>query len=200
MARLTAVAIKAAKGKTKPYKLSDSEGLYLLVKPNGRRYWRMNYRHLGKQKSLAFGIWPDVSLADAREKRRAARHLLAKGTDPSDQAKLDKIAASVAAANTFESIAKEWLSKIEQDGLSPVTLKKIRWLLSFTYPSFGNRPITEISAHELLPCARWKSVVAMIPRIAFAALAARSFAMPLRLGGRTAIFVLTLKVRLSRPR
>jgi len=108
----------------RPYKLSDSEGLYLFVHPNGRRYWRVNYRHLGKQKTLAFSIWPDDSLADAREKRDSARRLLAKGTDPSDQAKLDKIAASVAAANTFKAIADEWLSKIEQDGLSPVTHKK----------------------------------------------------------------------------
>ncbi|VAV90599.1 Integrase [hydrothermal vent metagenome] len=154
MARLTAIAVKAAKGKAKPYKLSDSEGLYLFVHPNGRRYWRMNYRHLGKQKTLAFGIWPDVSLADARGKRDSARRLLAKGTDPSDQAKLDKIAASVAAANTFKAIAEEWLSKIEQDGLSPVTLKKTHWFLSFIYPALGNRPITEISAHELLIALR----------------------------------------------
>ena len=94
---LTAVAIKAAKGRAKPYKLTDSDGLHLLVVPSGGRYWRINYRFLGKQKTLALGVWPDVALADARAKRDAARRLLAKGCDPAQQMKLDKIAASVAA-------------------------------------------------------------------------------------------------------
>lgn len=81
---LTAVAIKNAKGVAKPYKLSDSDGLFLYVMPNGGRYWRMNYRHMGKQKTLAFGVYPDTSLADAREQRDAARKVLAKGDDPAD--------------------------------------------------------------------------------------------------------------------
>ncbi len=79
---LTAVAIKAAKGREKPYKLTDSDGLFLFVTPKGGRYWRMNYRHLGKQKTLAFGVYPDTGLADAREQRDAARKLLARGEDP----------------------------------------------------------------------------------------------------------------------
>lgn len=70
---LTAVAIKAAKGRDKQYKLADSGGLHLLVLSSGQRYWRMNYRHLGKYKTLAFGVWPDVKLADARARRGAAR-------------------------------------------------------------------------------------------------------------------------------
>ena len=93
---LTTVAIKAAKGRGKPYKLADSDGLHLLVLPTGGRYWRMNYRYLGKQKSLAFGVWPEVELADARAKRDGARRALARGVDPSEQSKLDKIAAPVA--------------------------------------------------------------------------------------------------------
>ena len=97
---LTAMAIKSAKGRDKQYKLTDSGGLHLLVLPSGQRYWRMNYRYLGKYRTLAFGVWPDVALADARAKRDEARKVLAKGIDPSEQAKLDKIAASVAAANT----------------------------------------------------------------------------------------------------
>jgi integrase len=147
---LTALAIKAAKGRDKQYKLADSGGLYLLVFPSGQRYWRMNYRYLGKYKTLAFGVWPDVDLAGARAKRDAARKLLANGRDPSEQNKLDKIAASVAAANTFKAVAEEWYVKAEKEGLAPATLNKIRWLLDFAYPSLGNRPIAEILPHELL--------------------------------------------------
>jgi Arm DNA-binding domain len=107
----------------------------LLVLPSGGRYWRMNYRFLGKQKTSALGVWPEVELADARAKRDEARPLLAKGIDPAEQTKLDKITASVVAANTLQAVADEWLAKIEREDLSPVTLKKNRWLLSFTYPA-----------------------------------------------------------------
>ncbi len=151
---LTAVAIKAAKGRAKPYKLTDSDGLHLLVLPSGGRYWRMNYRFLGKQKTSALGVWPEVELADARAKRDEARRLLAKGIDPAAQAKLDKITASVAATNTFQAVADEWLAKIEREDLSPVTLKKNRWLLSFTYSALGLRPIADICPHELLAVLR----------------------------------------------
>jgi integrase len=151
---LTAVAIKAAKGREQPYKLTDSDGLHLLVLPSGGRYWRINYRYLGKQKTLALGVWPDVELADARAKRDGARRLLAKGCDPAEQVKLDKITASVAAANTFKAVAEEWYAKAEKEGLAPATLNKIRWLLTFAYASFGNRPIADISPHELLAILR----------------------------------------------
>jgi integrase len=151
---LTAVAIKAAKGREKQYKLTDSDGLHLLVMPSGQRYWRMNYRHLGRYKTLAFGVWPEVDLADARAKRDEARRVLAKGIDPAEKLKLDKIAVSVAAANTFQAVADEWIAKIAREDLSPVTLKKIRWLLSFTYPALGKRPIADISPHELLAVLR----------------------------------------------
>ena len=147
---LTALAIKAAKGRDKQYKLADSGGLYLLVLPSGQRYWRMNYRHQEKYRTLAFGVWPDVELADARAKRDEVRRVLARGIDPSDQMKLDKIAASVAAVNTFKAVAEEWYAKSEKEGLAPATLNKVRWLLTFAYASFGNRPIAEILPHELL--------------------------------------------------
>jgi integrase len=151
---LTNVAIKSAKPGAKPFKLADSEGLHLLVQPNGARYWRMNYRFLGKHKTLAFGVWPDISLADARAKRDAARRLIANGIDPGEKAKQDKIAANVAAANTFEAVANELLAKTEREGLSAVTLKKNRWLLGFVTPALGRRPIAEITAHELLSVLR----------------------------------------------
>ena len=102
---LTAVAIKAAKGRAKQYKLTDSDGLHLLVLPSGRRYWRMKYRYLGNYKFLAFGIWPEIELAEARAKRDEALRLLARGIDPSEPLKRDMIIASVAAAATFQAVA-----------------------------------------------------------------------------------------------
>ena len=93
---LTFAAIKNARGREKPYKLTDSDGLFLYVTPSGGRYWRMNYRHFGKQKMLAFGVYPDTGLAEAREQRDAARKVLAKGDDPAEKIKLDRVAATVA--------------------------------------------------------------------------------------------------------
>src|SRR5690606_32524261 len=151
---LTAVSIKNAKGRAKPYKLTDGDGLFLYVTPNGGRYWRMNYRHLGKQKTLAFGVFPDTGLAEAREQRDAARKVLARGDDPAERIKLEKIAAAVAASNSFKAVADEWLVKVEREGRSGVTMKKLRWLLDFINESIGKRPIASISAQELLVMLR----------------------------------------------
>ncbi|MBY0284893.1 MAG: tyrosine-type recombinase/integrase [Sphingomonas sp.] len=151
---LSVVAIKAAKGRDKAYKLGDGDGLYLLVTPSGGRYWRMNYRHLGKQRTLAFGVWPETGLAEARAERDAARRVLARGDDPAERIKLDRIAASVAASNSFQAVADEWLLKIEKEGRSAVTMKKLRWLLGFINASIGKRPIASISAQELLVMLR----------------------------------------------
>jgi integrase len=151
---LTAVAIKAAKGRTKEYKMADSDGLYLLVKPNGGRYWRMNYRFRGFQKTLAFGAWLQIALIDARAKRDEARREITRGIDPGEKLKLDRIAAEVAASITFQAVADEWLTKTEQEGLSAVTLKKNRWLLAFAFDRLGHRPIAEITPHELLAVLR----------------------------------------------
>lgn len=147
---LTANAVKHAKPRPKAYKLSDRDGLYLLVMPTGIRYWRMNYRFGGQQRTLSFGRWPEILLGDAREMLLEARRLLAKGIDPLEQAKLEKIAKSIAASNSFQAVAEEWLEKIEKEGLAAITLKKARWLLAQTYPALGKRPISEITAHELL--------------------------------------------------
>jgi hypothetical protein len=128
---LSVFAINAAKGRDKPYKLADTDGLYLMITPVGGRYWRMNYRYLGKQKTLSFGVWPDTGLAEARVQRDAARKILARDGDPAELIKLQRIAASVAAANSFKAVGNEWLAKAEREGRSVVTMKKLRWLLDF---------------------------------------------------------------------
>jgi integrase len=151
---LSVAAIKAARPRGAAYKLTDGGGLYLLVNVSGARYWRMNYRYLGKQKTLAFGVWPDTGLADARARRDEARQMLARGEDPAEQLKLQKIAAGVAASNSFAAVADEWLNKVEAEGRSDATMKKLRWLLGFINDAIGKRPIASISAQELLVMLR----------------------------------------------
>jgi hypothetical protein len=87
---LSDTAIRNSKHKEKPYKLSDERGLFLLIHPNGSKYWRQNYRFGGKAKTLAHGVYPDVGLGDARERRDAARKLLADGVDPGEQIKIER--------------------------------------------------------------------------------------------------------------
>jgi len=151
---LNAAQVSRAKPKDKPYKLGDRGGLYLLIEPSGSRVWRMNYRFLGKQKTITFGRWPELLLGEARERLLDARRLLAKDVDPVEHAKLEKIAKTLAAAHTFEAVANEWLAKIAAEDAAAMTVKKARWLLSKLYPAIGKRPIREISAHELLLALR----------------------------------------------
>lgn len=147
---LTAASVARAKPKDRPYKLSDRDGLYLLIKPSGTRYWRMNYRFHQNQRTITFGRYPEVLLADARERLLQARRLLADGVDPVDQAKLDKIADSVAASNTFKAVSDEWLEKVRLENRAAASIKKYEWQLGLVMPAIGKRPISKISAHEML--------------------------------------------------
>jgi hypothetical protein len=137
--RLSALAIRNAKPRETPYKLGDGGGLYLLIKPNSTRLWRMNYAYMGRQKTLSFGEWPLISLAEAREKREEAKRRLAAGLDPSEERKLEQMRAELAASNTFRAIAEEWYLKNEREGLSSLTLAKIRWLLDRTSATLAGR-------------------------------------------------------------
>ena len=110
--KLTDTAIKSAKPKDAPYKLSDGGGMYLLVKPNGGKYWHLAYRFNNKQKLLALGVYPEVSLKEARLKRDVAKKQLQNEQDPSEAKKEQKRLSILESANTFEAIANEWLSKI----------------------------------------------------------------------------------------
>jgi hypothetical protein len=106
--KLTAIACKNAKPKEKPYKLADGGGLYLEIMPNGSKYWRMKYRFLNKESRLAFGVYPDIQLLDAREKRREAKKLLDSGINPNDKKRDDKLERIKDYESTFENIAREW--------------------------------------------------------------------------------------------
>jgi integrase len=142
--------VRTAKPADRPIKLSDSGGLYLLIKPNGSKLWRLAYRFAGKQKSLAFGVYPEVTLKHAREKRDEAKRLLVDNVDPSMQHRLEKLKA----ASTFRAVAEEVLVKLEREGRADVTLAKKRWLLDFAYPAIGERPIADITALEVLAVLR----------------------------------------------
>lgn len=151
---LTDLKCRGAKAPEKPIKLSDGGGLHLLVNPTGSRLWRLAYRFDGKQKLLSFGPYPQVSLADARAKRDAAKETLAGGHDPSAKAKVAKATRQVANANTFGVIADELLARMEREDKAPSTIKKVKWLLEFARPDLGSRPISEISAAEILAVLR----------------------------------------------
>lgn len=151
---LTAKAVEAAKPQEKPYKLTDGLGLYLLVMPAGGRLWRMNYRFDGRQRTLAFGNYPDVSLAKAREKRTAARESLADGLDPTEVRKAKVREAKAKSEETFRAIGEEWFGRLELQGRAAKTLQKMRWLLDLSYPVIGDRPIADLTAPELLEVLR----------------------------------------------
>lgn len=131
-------------------KYSDGGGLHLRVEPKGSKLWRMQYTFAGKQKALAFGKYPIVSLAEARRKRDEAKKLIAEGVDPAERVRIEKIARKVASGNTFSAVADELLTKAERDGKAEATMTKKRWLLDMARAHFGDRPIAEISAIEIL--------------------------------------------------
>lgn len=151
---LTFTAINAAKPKAKPYKLTDEKGLYLLVMPTGGRLWRMNYRFDKKQKTIAFGSYPDLSLAKARELRGVAREALALGRDPAEDRKAKEREAKAKQDETFKIISDEWLERLSREGRAPKTLAKLRWMVDIAVPDLGGRPISEITVPELLKVLR----------------------------------------------
>ncbi|WP_176056023.1 tyrosine-type recombinase/integrase [Brucella intermedia] len=151
---LTDTTVRNIKSTTSPKKYSDAGGLHLLVNPTGSKLWRLAYRFEGKQKLLALGAYPAISLADARKRRDSAKELLAQGADPSQQAKAEKRAKKISAANTFDIIADEVLAKFQREGRADATMIKKRWVLDFARPTLGNRPIAEITAAEVLEALR----------------------------------------------
>ena len=151
---LTDVTVRNAKAGEKSRKWADGGGLFLLIRPGGSKLWRLAYRFAGKQRTLALGIYPSVSLSNARFGRNEAKKLLASGIDPSTHRKTSRTAALASAANTFRAVAAELTAKQEREGRARVTIDKKRWLFSLANSAIGDRPISEIKAPELLALLR----------------------------------------------
>lgn len=134
-------------------KHTDGQGMHLLVKAAGK-YWRLNYRFLGKQKTLALGVYPEVSLAQARQRRDQARKLLAEGLDPSEAKRAEKISRKLAADNTFEVVARAWLEKSKLNRAESTDAKVKAWLTKDVFPHIGRLPITAITPRDVLDVAR----------------------------------------------
>ncbi|MGO8718628.1 MAG: tyrosine-type recombinase/integrase [Acidobacteriaceae bacterium] len=135
-------------------KMHDGQGLYLWVFPDGKRYWRMRYWQHGIEKSLSLGVYPSVTLKAARAKRDAMHQQLQNGIDPSNARKVEKRSKKLAAANSFESVALEWLAKQENACSKRHAANLKRRLEMDAFPALGSRPIAEIDAPELLAVMR----------------------------------------------
>jgi integrase len=151
---LTDVIVRNAKPTGKTCKLSDQRGLYLEVSPTGSKWWRLKYRFDGKEKRLALGVYPDVGLRDARQRRDDARKLLASGVDPSEHRKAQKLARTEQAANSFEVVAREWIAKYATTWAASHSDRTLRRLERDVFPWIGSRPICDIHAPEVLTVLR----------------------------------------------
>ena len=147
------VTARAAQPREKQYKLSDSEGLYLLVKPAGK-YWRWDYSFAGKRKTLALGVYPAVSLAQARKKRDAARALLESSVDPGEARKAQKSALFADSENGFEAVAREWHAQQSAGWVPSHSGRILRRLELDVFPWIGSRPVREVLAPDLLAIVR----------------------------------------------
>lgn len=151
---LTDLSVRQIKPDSKPRKHTDERGLFLLVQPAGGKLWRLAYRFAGKQKTLALGVYPDVSLARAREKRDEARRLLADGIDPAEQKRAIKSQRASRAANSFEAVAREWYAKFSPGWAESHASKIIRRLERDVFPWLGGRLVAELDAPSILETMR----------------------------------------------
>ena len=151
---LSDAKVRNAKPKEKPYKLADGEGMFLLVHSNGGKYWRLKYRFNGLEKILALGVYPDVDLLEAREKRLAARKALSAGNDPAEIKRESKRHFILKKENTFETVAREWFEKRKHEWVTNYSKKMLNRLETHIFPRLGQRPVTDIKAPELLSALR----------------------------------------------
>ncbi len=135
-------------------KLADDKGLQLWIYADGRKYWRLRYWVAGKEKSLSLGVYPEVSLKQARNRRDAERQRLAAGLDPSAERRADKLKAKLAAENSFEAVAREWFGKQVHTWVAHHAADVLRRLEHNIFPAIGARPIAQIEAPELLAAVR----------------------------------------------
>lgn len=151
---LTDTAIRKLKSAEKPVRVFDSGGLYLEVAPSGGKWWRLKYRYGGKEKRISLGVYPDVGLKNARDRRDAARKLITEGVDPGEHRKEQKAARAERAASNFEVVAREWFSKYSPNWAKSHADKIISRFERDVFPWLGSRPIAEINAPELLRAIR----------------------------------------------
>lgn len=153
---LTDIKVRTAKVKDKPYKLSDEKGLYLLITPQGSKCWRLKYRFMGKEKVLAIGVYPEISLAEAREKRHEAKKQLANEIDPGIAKQISKRAELAITENSFEAVGREWFAKYSFAWVKGHSSKILSRLENDVFPWIGKSPISEITAPQLLSVLRLK--------------------------------------------
>ena len=151
---ITDRAAKNAKPLERPYKLFDSEGLYLLVQPDGGKYWRLKYRFAGREKLLSLGVYPTVSVKQARDRRARAKVSLGEGRDPSAERQAEKQTQKIAAANSLQAIAEEWHAKNAHSWSADYRDWVIRALKADIFPWLGSRPIAQVEPPELLHALR----------------------------------------------
>jgi integrase len=151
---LSEVKLRNAKGQHKPYKLADGGGLYVLVRPNGAKYWRLKYRFAGKEKLLALGVYPAVRVAAARARRDTAKRLLQEKRDPATVREHEKREAQTSAANTFEALAREWVDKQSNRWTPGHAARVLDSLVTDVFSDVGHRPIKELAAPEVLAVLR----------------------------------------------
>ena len=152
--RLSTAKIQKATAQKKTVRLFDGRGLYLEIAPTGSRWWRFKYRFAGKEKRISIGVYPDVGLKKARDRRDEMRKLVADGIDPSAARKQQKLMALDAAANTFESVAREWYEKHSANWEASYSVKLLARLEANVFPWLGDRPIRDIKPPELLSVLR----------------------------------------------
>jgi len=151
---LTDLQIKGIKPSDKPIKLADGGGMFLLITPQGQRYWRLKYRFGGKEKLLALGVYPDVTIKTARQMRDDAKKLIASDVDPSDAKKAKKASQQLDGPDSFENVAREWFAKNEASWAETHASKILRRLEVDAFPQIGAKPIGTITAPMILAVAR----------------------------------------------
>ena len=147
---LTATAIRHAKRSTKTRKMFDGGGLYLEVAPSGGKWWRLKYRFGGKEKRISLGVYPDVSLKQARRRRAQARQPLAREIDPSEYRKVQRAVGEQRSANSFESVAREWFTKHPRNWATSHAGRTLSRLERDIFPWISSSPVASIAAPELL--------------------------------------------------
>ncbi len=151
---LTDMQVRNLKAGPRTVKLSDGGGLYVLVTPQGSKLWRLAYRFAGKQKTLAIGPYPTITLERARAARTAAKTLLSSGVDPCVAKRTEKRQRELDAENTFQAVADEYIDKLRREGRAPATISKVEWLLGHAAPTLGQRPVSTVSSAEVLEVLR----------------------------------------------